>query len=54
VFGTSVERLLYGVPALDPATFGVAAALLIVGLGAAVAPALRATRIDAVNALRDE
>ena len=52
--GRLIERLLFGVRPLDPATFvlvtavlGIAAALSIVG------PAWRATRIDPATALRN-
>ena len=55
LLGESVERLLYGVPASDPGTF-VVAGLVTMGLGllAAAVPAVRATRIDPVNALRED
>jgi ABC-type antimicrobial peptide transport system permease subunit len=47
--------LLFGVPPLDPIIFGGAALLFAaIGLGASYAPAHRATRIDAVVALRNE
>jgi predicted permease len=48
-------RLLFGVPPLDPLTFGIAAALLsAIGLAACYIPARRATQISAVEALRYE
>jgi predicted permease len=48
-------KLLFGVPPLDPVTFGGAAALFAaIGLAACYVPARRATRIDAMDALRDE
>lgn len=47
--------LLFGVPPLDPLTFGLAAVLLsAVGVAACYIPARRATRISAVDALRHE
>lgn len=48
-------RLLFGVPPLDPLTFGGAAALFVViGVAACSVPLRRATRISAVEALRHE
>ena len=50
-----VEALLVGVSGTDPWTLGaVAAVMLAVSIGAALAPAWRAARIDPVVALRSE
>jgi predicted permease len=50
-----LSRLLYGVQALDPATFaGVALALCSVALLASWIPARRASRVDPVTALRSD
>ena len=49
------QRLVFGIDPHDPATLGVAAgALLAVGVLAALAPALRAARIDPIEAIRAE
>ena len=51
----SLESLLFGVSAFDPATYATAAfSVVMVGLAAATWPALRASRIDPVRALRQE
>jgi predicted permease len=50
-----MEGLLYGVAPRDPATFGlVAALLLLIALLASAFPALRAARVDPLEALRAE
>ncbi|MBK9240750.1 MAG: ABC transporter permease [Acidobacteria bacterium] len=54
LLGKSIESLLFGVATLDATTFIVAGlATITIGLLAAMVPALRATRIDPVAALRD-
>lgn len=53
--GRLVASLLYGVRPSDPVTaIGVAALLLVTGILAGLAPALRAARVDPSNALRAE
>lgn len=55
LLGQSVESLLFGVPALDIQTYVIAGVVTIgIGLCAAMIPALRATRIDPVSALRQD
>jgi putative ABC transport system permease protein len=55
VLGRSMESLLFGVNASDPAVFGAAAAILgIAALGACAIPARRALAIDPIAALRSE
>jgi predicted permease len=50
-----MAKLLYGVPASDPLTFGSVVLVLIgVALAASIVPALRAMRIDPTTALRHE
>jgi len=53
--GRLLERILYGVKPSDPLTFAIVFALML-GLGAAATfvPARRATRIDPMQALRQE
>jgi putative ABC transport system permease protein len=53
--GRTVSSLVFGVPVRDPLTFtGVALALATVALAACVIPALRASRVDPMVALRYE
>ena len=55
IAGRSLTRLLFGVPPLDPLTFGGATLLFtVIGLAACYVPARRATAISAMDALRRE
>jgi ABC-type antimicrobial peptide transport system permease subunit len=52
---TVMQSLLFGVNPVDPATYAVAAATLaVIALAACAIPAMRATRVDPLVALRDE
>jgi macrolide transport system ATP-binding/permease protein len=55
VAGRLLERILYGVKPTDPVTFAIVFAIML-GIGAAATflPARRATRIDPMQALRQE
>jgi putative ABC transport system permease protein len=54
VLARLMSSMLFGVEAFDPVSFGTAAAVLVfVALLAAGVPALRATRIQAMEAMRD-
>ena len=51
----TISRFLFGVQPLDPVTFAaVGIVLTITAVIAAVAPALRAARVDPVEAFRSE
>ena len=55
VLGRFVETQLYSVKALDIMSFGLTAGVMILtAFIASVIPALRALRIDPINALRGE
>ena len=55
LLGQSIESLLFGVPPLDAQTYVIAGLVTVaIGLFAAMLPALRATRIDPVSALRND
>jgi putative ABC transport system permease protein len=55
LLGQSIERLLFGVPPLDVQTYLIAGlSTVATGMIAAMVPALRATRIDPVSALRQD
>jgi ABC-type antimicrobial peptide transport system permease subunit len=54
-FSRLISSLLFGVTALDPATYGAAAAaLLIAAMAATYIPARRAASVDPVETLRGE
>jgi len=51
----TLRTMLYEIDPRDPPTFGAVAVLLTaVALVATLVPALRATRVDPVNALRND
>ena len=55
LLGQSIESLLFGVPPLDAQTYVIAGVVTVaIGLFAAMVPAMRATRIDPVSALRND
>ena len=52
---TLMQSLLFGVAPVDPAAYGIATAVLAaIAVAACAIPALRATRVDPLTALRDE
>jgi putative ABC transport system permease protein len=54
-FARLMQSLLFGVAALDPAAYAVAiVTLAAIALAACAVPAMRATRVDPLVALRDE
>jgi predicted permease len=54
-FARLIARMLYGLKAYDPLTFGASAVLLLlIGLAASWIPARRAARLDPMRALRHE
>jgi ABC-type antimicrobial peptide transport system permease subunit len=55
-FSTRVlEHLIWGVKTTDPATYlGVAAGIVLVAAGASLVPALRISRLNPAETLRDE
>ena len=55
VFAQSVSSFLFGVQPLDPVTFAsVGAVLVLSAMAACAVPALRAVRVDPVEAFRNE
>jgi ABC-type antimicrobial peptide transport system permease subunit len=51
----AIAKLLYGLSPHDPATIGLSALLLaLVALPASLIPAIRASRLDPMKALRDD
>jgi ABC-type antimicrobial peptide transport system permease subunit len=55
VVARTAEQMLFGLSALDPATYASAAAvLLVVATAASVAPARRAAAIDPIESIRSE
>jgi len=53
--GRAMTSLLYGVGPLDPATYAaVSVTLALVAVTACLAPALRAVRLDPLEALRSD